>query len=126
MGNIQLLSQHLFYIFGMAFIAFELFVLHSIHIKRFTIGGKNFFANKVLLAISYYSWIVLGLYTTQWLLFLPLFLLSITGLPRNKLWWMVDSIASIVIIISIIINKYLYRYDFENLRHFVHIINIQI
>jgi len=54
--------------------------------------------------LSYIAWSLLGLFSSQWVLFLLLLLL--TGIPRMRISRVANSFLSIVLLVLIAINKF--------------------
>jgi|SRR5215217_6172302 len=55
--------------------------------------------------VFYRFWIVIGFFSSQWLLFLTLILLGIY--PKKAVWsYRIDAIVSFIILILIVLNKY--------------------
>jgi hypothetical protein len=56
--------------------------------------------------LLYFIWSFVGIFTSQWVLFLLLILLGFIPLKRFKAWMKIDAAISIAILMLIILNKY--------------------
>lgn len=76
---------------------------------QFTEDQKTF----LVLTILYCLWAFIGLFTSQWFLFLMIMLLSqIQRMFKSYFYTVIDSAATIFILLSIILNKYHLHYSF--------------
>jgi hypothetical protein len=127
------MSVYMFYFLIVIPIFYELCVLsesekYTLFLDRLKNHKENILKDsdlfsKVLLIgcvnIFYFVYLVVGLFTSQWILFLFLFVLSLFGFYFSKvkslsvcMWWhRVDSFLSVCILFFIIINKFHFHYD---------------
>ncbi len=74
-----------------------------------------------LLVLGYFLWDTVGLFSSQWVFFLALWILSLISIGIRKIksmnyaWNVIDSILSIIILFSIIINKYHIHYHAKDI-----------
>lgn len=127
--------EHLFYLFVAIFIVWEAwkfieidYVLREIRIYKKLKAEKDFRGKNVglpmqlLLLIDsvYMVFTVAGLFTSQGVGFLPLMILSL--FPHNtKVWRRVDSVLSILILLAIILNKYLFHFGSFNFKFYINL-----
>src|ERR1044072_7212724 len=75
-----------------------------------TINNKQVSYKGMLMSIlstAYFVWSLIGVFTSQWILFICLLSLSAINFKvRSKMWNMVDAILSMIILLFIILNKY--------------------
>ena len=124
--------KFIFYLFGIVAILFELWSIYNF--KKLTSFGEKLQKNSklseeekvpitynesvfIFCIWSYFLWTFVGLFTSQWVLFLGLIMLSLlTGLinkiKRTETWNFVDSVLSISIILLAILNTYHFHIDF--------------
>lgn len=121
---------HVFYIIAALFLIMELLVLVNIKtvhsgMKRFNklrkekknIKFDNLSSNMVAYQIVnfiYLIYVVVGLMSSQWLLFAALIILSFVP-KRWILWRYMDKFLSIAILVFIILNKYHFHVNLTNL-----------
>lgn len=67
---------------------------------------ETYVAVKAILMLFHMFWMILGLFSSQWFLFLPLILISMIPKGNNHFALRVDGFVSVAIQIFIIINKY--------------------
>lgn len=114
--------KHLFYFFGILILVYELYALvhaHDIHKfskdlkERAKRDGYRYSVNEVgfvLLHGIYVIWAACGLITFQWPLFICLFILSL--IPKSNVYIRaLDSSATIMILLFMILNAYHLRID---------------
>jgi len=66
---------------------------------------KNTILIMGLITIFYFAWMVIGLFTVQWYIFVLLFALSY--IPKKTKWYLkIDSFITICILMFIVINAY--------------------
>lgn len=123
--TIQLIVEHFFYVLGLAFLCYEAYVLYFLTTYKVGYQEKINYTNTKVCVTSYFLWICAGLYSSQWLLFVILLGLCFIDSHKNRKWWIVDSVFSILVIAAILINKYFYRYDLVSLKAFVEIIHFK-
>lgn len=64
-----------------------------------------------LFSILYFMWSLVGLFTSQYLIFLILILIAF--LPKKKAWTIrLDALVSIILLLLVIMNKYHWHIDF--------------
>lgn len=77
--------------------------------SKFTEDQKIFLS----LSLFYLFWALVGLFTSQWYLFLLIMLLSqIQRIFKNYLYNIIDSLLTISVLLFIVINKYHLHYSF--------------
>ena len=107
--------DHIFYFLAIFPIIWELTVASDakkVHNKFNEIKKKNdvkkFTNNETVLAflmLGYTFWVIIGLFSSQWVLFASIILLSI--IPSKKIWVRrVDAIITLLVLCFILINKY--------------------
>lgn len=118
---------HLFYILGVFLILAELLVLndqkkvyHRLTVARRLKKAKIdfslerygiFYALFSVLGLYYFTYCLVGLMSSQWVLFAVL--LFISFIPKPKLWLRyLDTIISVMILIFILLNKYHFHINF--------------
>ena len=75
--------------------------MKSTDFKNYTERQKTF----SFFMIGYLIWVIIGFFTSQWVLFVFLFLMGF--IPKDKAWIkLIDSILSLAILLFIVINKY--------------------
>jgi hypothetical protein len=106
---------YLFYFAALAAIVYELTALFNtdkVFAYKETLKAKNADAlneREIFVSISmllYFIWSFVGIFTSQWVLFLLLILLGFIPLKRFKAWMKIDAAISIAILMLIILNKY--------------------
>ena len=115
-----------FYLFGLFAIWYEIYTIANW--KKFTalskkIEGADKLPEKdrpkltstetgaAFLMVGYFLWTFVGLFTSQWIVFVGLFVLgfltmAINNIKRTKAWNIIDSMASIFLIMYAILNTY--------------------
>lgn len=120
---------HVFYIIAALFLLVELLIL--VNIKTVHSGAKRLYKlrkekNKVeledlspgmiayqIVGIIYLIYAVIGLMSSQWIMFAVLILLSFV--PKKWIVWRyIDSFLSIAILVFIILNKYHFHFNLIN------------
>lgn len=120
---------HVFYIIAALFLLVELLIL--VNIKTVHSGAKRLYKlrkekNKVeledlspgmiayqIVGIIYLIYAVIGLMSSQWIMFAVLILLSFV--PKKWIVWRyIDSFLSIAILVFIILNKYHFHFSLIN------------
>ena len=109
--------QHLFYIMTAFFILFEAICLANAkriqnkrkQLKQKKEGEKINISSThklfILICLSYFTWAVIGLMSSQWLLFAALFIIGF--IPNKWLFFRyIDHSVSILILVFVILNKY--------------------
>jgi len=116
-----------FYIWSIPAILFELWMINKTFYNKIIDFNKKckdepgkFTGSEwlfTILILGYYLWMTIGLFSSQWIFFLGLWILSFisTGLTKFKvikyIWNVIDSIISIALIFSIILNKYHWHFQ---------------
>jgi len=120
---------HVFYIIAALFLLVELLIL--VNIKTVHSGAKRLYKlrkekNKVeledlspgmiayqIVGIIYLIYAIIGLMSSQWIMFAVLILLSFV--PKKWIIWRyIDSFLSIAILVFIILNKYHFHFSLIN------------
>jgi hypothetical protein len=121
----------LFYLMAILPIALELSVLvrprkHVNFKKRVLAPGYKMDTKGAIFVgvyLYYFGWCLIGLASSQWLLFLALILLSLIATLINKVksielvWTFIDALLSLVILIFILINKFHLHISMADLWH---------
>jgi len=103
----------LFYSFGIFALVYELCTLWGI-IKSLWLREqssiKAFIKPRMLwikmsFGIIYWVWIYIGLFTSQWLLFIAILILSLIN-KKHPVIRIIDAILSMMVIVIILLNKY--------------------
>jgi len=111
--------KHLFYFIGIVPILWELICVldtkkvHKFHLK---LKAKKYdemdSSQKAItfLMLFYVLWILVGLFSSQWIIFTFYFILGI--IPKNKIWHRkFDGILSVLMLVFIILNVYHFHID---------------
>ena len=112
--------KHIFYLLTIFPIMWELISLHDTIkvrnlVERLKVKTADEFTIKESLfstfALGYVMWTLFGLFTSQWVLFLTLILIS--SIPLKKYIWYnkIDAIISLVLLLFIILNAYHFNID---------------
>jgi hypothetical protein len=115
--------KNLFYLLAIFPIAWEMYSLLNIkkvfEINKLskTLKQEEYTPSIKALGIcmlGYYIWCFIGLFSSQWILFLLIFVLSV--IPKNKLWILFfDALLSLIILLFIILNQYHFKINFFHL-----------
>lgn len=110
------MKEYIFYSFALFAICYEYIVIKnpskSIQIYK-SIRMKNsdfqLFTDKELILVIfnylYILWVFVGTFTSQWLMFLVIFLLSFLS-KNNKYIRVIDSVITFLILLFIVLNKF--------------------
>ena len=110
----------LFYLFGILAILWEFAVLTDTNKIHYFLGNKeknkdnDNYTNLSFLMLGYFLWAIVGLFSSQWILFLVLIVLSIIPTKHIVLRW-IDSLLSLLILLFILINKFHLHIDILSL-----------
>jgi hypothetical protein len=119
--------KFIFYAMGFFAIYYELWAISNFDkIKRFSkklhisdeerpelTTNESIF---IILMCGYFIWCFVGLFTSQWLVFVGLFILSIltsviNKIGRTKAWNFIDSLACVLLILFAILNTFHFHID---------------
>lgn len=109
----MLVLTYLFYVTGIIYLVFEIFSLKMIDdyysfIKKTerTDDDKTFAVIQGGFILSYIGWSMVGLITTQWVLFLILLSVNLFIQFDNKPWMIIRKSFNILLILFIMVNKF--------------------
>jgi hypothetical protein len=107
--------NNVFYFFSVLAILYEACVLvragdfYSLKQEMAAKGSKNYndIEKSFALMTSLYAiWAIVGLFSSQWYLFLLLLIVSLLPIKNSKTGFKIDSAISLSILLLIVINKY--------------------
>lgn len=110
--------KFIFYFFGIVAILWEFISLYNydklqaikVRAKKAELGEAKFTSTDSALGICmvlYFIWNMVGIFTSQWVIFISIFILSMfNGVIKGKVWNAIDSVITIALIMFAIVNTY--------------------
>ncbi len=126
MSIAQSIFEHGFYFAGLVFFIYEFYVLYFYKTYQLKPDESLKSVNAKTVFISYFLWMVIGIYSSQWIFFVLLSILSLLDMKRNDFLRILDFVLSVILIFAIVFNKYIYRYDLDSLHILFKLINIRL